>query len=119
MKDLNLSNEYNPQPKPHKIVKMPIKVKQSGKKTKEWNSVRDELKQSFYKAGIVNCEIKYPGCWKNNALSFAHIDKRRKLSHDDLYKVVLACIPCHDQVEVNKNMRSILLAIIYARGKKL
>lgn len=115
---MDLSKEFHPVPKPSKIVKMPKKINQIGKKTKEWNDVRDELKQKFYKGGIVECELRLPGCWKNNALSFAHIDKRRKLTKEDLYKVVLACTPCHTEVEVKKDMREILERIIKNRKWK-
>ena len=68
-----------------------------GKKTKEWNKVRAELKTEFENMGITTCEIRHKGCWKNNALGFAHTKKRRYVT--DLKRVVLACNPCHDWVE--------------------
>lgn len=112
---MDLSKEFNPVPKPHKGIKMPKKIKQAGKKTKEWSDVRGEIKKEFFKNKIVSYELKYKGCWKDNALSFAHIDKRRKLTKEDLYKVVLAYIPCHDIVEFDPKMRNILELVIKNR----
>ena len=68
-----------------------------GKKTKEWNKTRAELKIEFADMGIVRCEIKLKGCLGDNFLSFAHTEKRRKVT--DLKKVVLACNHCHGLVE--------------------
>lgn len=68
-----------------------------GKKTKAWEQARKELKDEFFKKGITTCELRMPGCWFNNALSFAHTRKRRNM--DDIKRVVLACIPCHQIVE--------------------
>lgn len=68
-----------------------------GKKTLAWNKAREELKKEFQAMGITTCEIKFDGCWRDNALSFAHTRKRRNVI--DLKRVVLACIPCHDIVE--------------------
>lgn len=69
----------------------------AGKKTKAWNKARSELKKEFEARGIVTCEIGFKDCWHNNALSFAHTKKRRNTI--DLKRVVLACVPCHDEVE--------------------
>lgn len=88
-----------------------------GKKTKRWNQIRNELKKEFYKKGITNCELEFLGCWRSNGLSFAHLDKHRHLSDGDLYDVVLACIHCHQKVEVwpRQQMREYLTEIISKR----
>ena len=71
-----------------------------GKRTLEWVRRRAKLKVRFQRAGITRCEVMYPGCQGNYALSFAHIDKRRFLKGDELDMVVLACIfNCHKKLE--------------------
>lgn len=84
-------------------------------KTKEWEKIRKELKKDFYKRGITKCELNYEGCWRDNALSFAHLDKRRNV--EDLREVVLACVPCHQKIEYigRDNMRDILEKVIANR----
>jgi len=115
---LDLSKEFHPMPKPVKKVKMPKPMKKAGKKTKEWIDVRKELVDRFAKAGIVKCEIRHDNCQRDNYLGFAHLDKRTKLTKDDLYKVVLACQSCHYWVEFETSrgfMRSYLSQIIKER----
>ena len=63
---------------------------------------RKELKQLFEDKGITECEIRLTDCWRNNALSFAHLHKRdwyrnkeRKHLLWDFSQVILACVPCH------------------------
>jgi uncharacterized protein YpbB len=117
----NLSQSFNPIPKPFKVVKFAKKVPQEGKKVKQWTDIRGELKKSFAKAGITSCEVRFVGCWRDNALTFAHLDKRRRLTKDDLYKVVLACIPCHTVVEAwnHEDMGKYLQLIIDKRNVKI
>jgi hypothetical protein len=89
-----------------------------GKKTKAWENDRRELKKEFERRGITTCEIRFSVCWNNNALSFAHIDKRRYLTRDELRQaVVLACISCHEVVErwPREKMRAYLEGIIENR----
>lgn len=90
----------------------------AGKKTKAWAKARAELKVEFQRKGITTCEIKMAGCYNNNALSFAHIDKRRYLAEGELKAVVLACIPCHNIVEQwpREKMRAHLENIISNRN---
>lgn len=117
----NLANEFHPIPKPNKKVTMPHVVKKVGEKTNRWVDVREVLKERFYKAKITECEIKLKGCWKTNALGFAHLEKRRKLTADDLYTVVLACNPCHQQIEIlsPEDMSKTLQQIIDNRKVKI
>jgi hypothetical protein len=88
-------------------------------KTKEWKKIRRKLKLEFLRRGITECELKYEGCWKDNALSFAHLDKRQHLKGDELKEVVLACTPCHQKVEYigREKMREVLTKVINSRLK--
>lgn len=71
-----------------------------GPKTKAWNDARVELKIEFeFQYGITTCELRYEGCWLDSALGFAHAEKRRKLTREDLKHVILSCGPCHDEIE--------------------
>jgi len=72
----------------------------AGKHTKEWQQAREELKQEFGAVRITRCEFNFEGCWRDNALGFAHIKKRRNLLPNELKKVALACNPCHDKLEL-------------------
>lgn len=90
----------------------------AGKKTKAWEKARKVLKVEFERRGITSCECRLFGCWINNALSFAHIDKRRNLTTDEFKSaVVLACIPCHQIIEAwpREKMREYLEKIIKNR----
>ena len=114
----DLSGEFHPQPKVFKAKKEPKPLKQAGKKTKAWDEAREELKKEFEEMGITECEIRLKGCRKNNFLSFAHIDKRKNLSKEDLKEVVLACVPCHNIVEFKwgrEKMKEFLMSIIKNR----
>lgn len=70
-----------------------------GRKGNEWLVARAWLKRHFRYAGIVTCEARLAGCWFDNALSFAHCRKRRKLQEGEIYHVALLCTPCHDFYE--------------------
>lgn len=91
----------------------------TGKKTKEWNKARLELKKQFQDWGITTCEIRLEGCRNNWSLGFAHTRKRRDVT--DLKRVVLACNPCHSKVEyfcneyTGMNMEDYLESIIERR----
>jgi len=94
------------------------------KKT-EWDIIREQrIKPRFEKAGITRCELNYSGCWRNNALSFAHAVKRRFLQTyapeglpTSIYTVILACTPCHDILEKmsHEEMKKAVMGIIMAR----
>ena len=92
-----------------------------GKKTKEWERVRKELKKQFYESDITVCELDLNGCWFNNGLGFAHTRKRRNVI--DLYCVVLACNPCHQKIEYESekytgmDMETYLESIIARRNE--
>lgn len=80
---------------------MPLRA---GKRTREWERTRAKLKPRFERVGITSCEFRYQGCWRDNALSFAHVDKRRFLSAGELEAVAVACCVCHDRLD-NKMSR--------------
>lgn len=118
---LDLSKEFHPVPKPAaKGKKEPKPLKTMGKKTTEWKDFRTQLKEKFEKWGITECELKLEGCWKANALGFAHIDKRVNLRPDELTSVVLACNVCHQKVEYlpHKQMREIIQKTIDSRESR-
>lgn len=116
----DLSQEYHPQPKPLAKVKMPKSMKKEGKKTISWADERKKLVIKFNEMNIRSCEIRFENCWKNTALGFAHLEKRRKLGPDDLGEVVLACNICHEVVErwPAEKMKDYLKLIIWKRRIK-
>lgn len=83
-----------------------------GPKVKAWDIGRARLKRRFAAKGIITCQVRFPGCWFDNALSFAHPAKRRNLRAGELGIAALVCTPCHDQLEVMppEQMRSIVEA---------
>lgn len=114
----DLTNEFYPQPKVYKAKKQPKGLKRVGKKTEEWDTARSELKKLFEANGTTICELNYPKCWKKNALGFAHADKRRFLSVEDLHTVILCCNSCHAIIEAmpRGKMQLIVNKIIKERG---
>lgn len=63
----------------------------------QWNKVRAKIKKDFERQGITFCEV----CGSTFNLSFMHRLKRRKITtEEELAYVALACIPCHQQIEV-------------------
>ncbi len=94
-------------------------IKNSGKKTKEWEKTRAELKKKFIRWGVTTCELRLKGCYIYTHLGFAHVDKRRKLGEGEIESVILACNPCHDLIEYDPNMRSIVEKVIEARSELL
>jgi len=101
----------------HKPLKRSGKLK-AGRKTHEWERVRRWLKVQFIAAGIQTCQLKFAGCWFDNALSFCHPAKRRNLRQGEIYVVALGCTPCHDQLEVMppEDMRRIVEGLFAVTG---
>lgn len=91
----------------------------AGKKTKAWDAARAKLKTAFKRAGITTCELAHPGCWRDNALGFAHSRKRRNIPPGSplLFEVALACNACHDRIEIlpEEEMREVVRGVIKAR----
>lgn len=93
-----------------------------GKKTQAWNRARAKLIKKFRKWGIESCELRFKGCTGKSFTGFAHKDKRRYLSEDELEDVVLACGNCHDYIEYQlprAQMRETVERVIAIRTKRL
>jgi hypothetical protein len=91
----------------------------AGKKTRANMKANAKLKREFEAKGITRCELGYPGCTKDDFLSWAHGKKRRKLQGDELTScVILACINCHDVIErmSPEGMLVIVESVIAERG---
>lgn len=78
-------------------------------KTKWWALCRKNLKEIYYDKGITTCELRFKGCWINNALGFAHKKKRKEYLCDpaslgDFNETILACNHCHNIIEDNKEL---------------
>jgi len=89
-----------------------------GHKTRAWRNCVVRLKKKFERMGIVECELRYDGCWRDNALSFAHGRRRRFLLEDELEQLVcLACTPCHQILEAKpaEEMLAIVREVIASR----
>jgi len=81
----------------------------AGKKTKAWKKIIPKLKKEFEAKGITSCELRFDGCWINNALSFAHRHKRhwyntRPHLLGNFNQIILTCIPCHQKIEYNLDL---------------
>lgn len=75
-------------------------MKRVGKKTRAWTNARNRLKKIFEANSVTTCELRYPGCWVDNALSFAHSRRRRFIKDNEmLMEVVLACTYCHKKLD--------------------
>lgn len=89
-------------------------------KIQEWDEVRADLKLQFQNVlKITECEAKLSDCWVNNGLTFAHAKKRRYLSKEELYDVILCCIQCHTTIEnyQHSQMQEFVETIINNRNK--
>jgi hypothetical protein len=118
----DLSSSFHPIPKPNAKVKSHSKrINPIGKKGKENIDANKQMHEMFKELGITSCEIKLENCWRDNALGYAHLDKRRFLSKEDLITGVLACVICHQKVEVlpREEMKKILTKIIKKRKSTL
>jgi hypothetical protein len=103
-------------PKPTKRVKKKKRLNPRGDKVEVWEMTREILKERFQAAGITSCELRYPGCWRNNALSFAHSKKRRYItSQEVLEEVCLCCTSCHQKIEFRADMYQIVRKVITSR----
>jgi len=89
-----------------------------GARTKAWDAARAWLHRQFRLKGILTCQIRFPGCWFDREVYFAHPAKRRNLREGELYVVAKACNPCHDQLEIMapERMRSIVEAAFNNTG---
>ena len=79
-------------------------------KIKEWELARKKLKEIYQEKGITNCELRFRGCWRNNALSFAHKHLRiwyysRPHLLGSFKQTLLACVPCHKILDEDKELK--------------
>jgi len=101
-----------------------------GKKTKAWAEDRKKLLSLYLHKGITRCEAGpillrlkgFNGCWKNNALNFAHRHKRHfYLDCPELLgsfnQTILACNPCHDYFEYDRDLTEEVFNIL--RGEEV
>lgn len=131
----DLSQSYHPCPKIYKAKKEPKPLKKAGKKTKNWEDGRAELKIIFKDNGITKDEIypfvlenmpkllkKYKFDNKNSFLGFAHTRRRNTLTEEqvrDPHFVVLANQNNHeivDQKMPKKKAEALLDSIVKSRG---
>jgi len=114
----NLSSFNGSFPKTYKTKKVKKGINPVGKKTQEWEAARKELIKLFEAKGTTKCELQLEHCWKTKALGFAHRDKRRNLSVDDLNICILACNQCHSTIEAKpqEEMAKIIDDIIAKRS---
>ena len=91
----------------------------AGKRTNEWNEIRTkELKPAFKRAGVVECELRWPGCMKDNYLGFAHSKRRRDITTpEQMREVLICCQNCHDALDLRPHAETeaIVQTIIAAR----
>lgn len=90
-----------------------------GKRTREREKVRRQLKCKFVGMGVTTCELRLPGCMVDDGLGFAHALKRRHITTDeDMRRVALLCNSCHDVLELQgeAKMSRIIDSIISRRA---
>lgn len=81
-------------------IKRRTALNKRGPKTREWDRVRASLKIEFMQRGDTACELRLPGCWRDNGLTFCHRVKRRFITTENELRVVcLGCMNCHRIIE--------------------
>ena len=89
-----------------------------GPKVMAWETARAWLKVEFEKRGLTECEIGFPGCWRNDTLSFAH-SRKRDDPEFDIYEVAVACTAvCHPILEAmsHQAMYNWVMTVIEKHG---
>ena len=89
-------------------------MKKLGRKSKEWESCKRQIKPKFAAAGITSCEA----CGSDYNLQWAHARKRRHLLPGELKVVALICGRCHAAIESQSHEAMhafVMLRIIKAR----
>lgn len=100
-------------------------MKWRGPKTKGWEKALRELKVQFEAWGITRCELMFFGCRGSQELGFAHALKRSQhpemYKTDELKRVCLACLNCHNKIErmPPERMEQIVARVIELRWKIL
>ncbi|MEA2113518.1 MAG: hypothetical protein U9P63_02575 [Patescibacteria group bacterium] len=78
-------------------------------KIKEWEIARKKLKIEYENRGITTCELRFKGCWRNNALGFHHRHKRlwyysKPELLGDFDQTILCCNNCHQKIENDREL---------------
>jgi len=110
-------------PKNHSQKKIHHPINRFGKESKRWYEAKKVLKVAFSDCGIMKCELDIPHkCNGWQFLTWAHGDKRRNLTKEELYfLVVLCCLNGHQIIErmPRLEMRQIVERIINNRMSNL
>lgn len=91
----------------------------TGKRVKKRIAMNQRLKERHIENGYPQtCELKLGGCLKSWACSWAHSKKGRFIqTDDDWMTAVLACVHCHNAIELlpRAEMEKVVLNTIAAR----
>jgi hypothetical protein len=76
-----------------------------GKKTRDWQKARKQLKEEYQGKDITWCEAGLRNCWGNNGLSFHHRYKRRDDRCEHTFEgTILVCVNCHNKLEYDRDL---------------
>lgn len=71
--------------------------------------INKKLKKLYSDKGITTCELRLPGCWIDNGLTFLHRHKRiyykscpERLT--EFNQTLLGCINCHMETEYDRKL---------------
>jgi hypothetical protein len=107
-------------PKLGKKIKKRKALKRIGSETRRWMEARKVLKDAYRTAGITSCELDIiHDCNSWQFLTWAHGDKRRNLTKEELYSlVILCCVNGHQKIEKmpREDMRFIIERVIVNRS---
>lgn len=102
------------------------KLNPLGTRGRTWKETRKGLKVEFLAAGITTCEFRFEGCTGEHALSFAHCVKRRFIQRDaevgspeHIATVGLACLSCHDRLDLKMTHREMCEAVLGAIARRV
>jgi hypothetical protein len=93
-------------------------VPKKSRGNKLWERYRRRLKVIYAEKGIQKCEL----CGTTNFLSFAHRNKRRNTSVEELgsfYHTLLLCIPCHQRIEDDREETARAFALLRDDVRKI
>lgn len=96
-------------------------LKRVGKIGRRNLEANKRLKELYEEKDIRQCELRFHGCMVNNYLTFAHKKKRVEyLSNpdglSDFNETILACVHCHDKIEVSRKLTQSMFEILRPNG---
>lgn len=119
---MDLSKEFHPFAKSMQLrgvnhKEPPKEFVSRGRKVKFWLQSKTRIVKDFKRRGIISCELMLAGCTGKSFLTYLHVDKRKNLWINEMDKVVLGCVHCHDIYEQMpaKVMREKLESVIANR----